>query len=218
MAIEKKRGCGYRKVGGLYLVGASKGFVCDSLPLQLFPCDCCGFDVPWPQVSFMWVNKQYTGKLNYVHRNREDKKCECLLHCPICHPESNLQQKYGFLWVGKRYYTPESFAKESQEMGVCKRVSQIPKGLKLGETWVLLAHREVPINNKGNFGENGLSKAEPEKKPAIFYGFQPVRVEMPIWKSKATKKKLKELEEQAITPIIVPDGDEDHAPRKRRKA
>lgn len=215
MAIEKKRGCGYRKVGGLYLVGEGRTFVCDSLPLQLFPCDCCGFDIPWPQRSFMWVKKRYFEKLSYVHRNNGE--CKCLPQCPICHPENNDQEKYGFMWVGKRHYTPESFRLEAEERGACKRVNQIPKGLKLGETWVLLGHHEVPIYNKGTFGKNGLAKAEPEKKPAIFYGFKPVRVEMPIWKSKATKRRLKALEKQGITPVIIPDGDKDHASKKSKK-
>lgn len=213
MATEKKRGCGYRKVGGLYLVGEGRAFVCDSLPLQLFPCDCCGFEVPFTR-GFMWVKKQYTGKLNYVHRNGRPL-CKCLPHCPICHPENNGQERYGFMWVGQKYYNPTSFAKEAETVGVCKRIGDIPKGLKLGETWVLLAHLKVPIYKTGFMNPNGLANSEPEKKPAVFYAFRPVRVEKLIWKSKATKKRLKELEKQGITPVIIPDGDKDHAPRKR---
>lgn len=214
MAIEKKRGCGYRKVGGLYLVGEGRAFACDSLPLRLLPCDCCGFEVPFSR-GFRWVKKQYIGKLNYLHRN--DGDCECLQVCPVCHPEKNDQEKYGFMWVGRRYYTPASFAKEADEMGVCKRIGQIPKGLKMGETWVLLAHPKVPIYKDGFMEPNGLANSEPEKKPAVFYAFCPVRVEKLIWKSKATKRRLKALEKKGITPVIIPDGDKDHAPRKSKK-
>lgn len=214
--IEKRRGCGFRKVDGLYLVGEGRVFACDSLPLQLVPCDCCGFEVPFTR-GFMWIKKQYIESCFSPDPELGVHECSCPPPCPICHPENNDQERYGFMWVGQRYYTPTSFAKEAEKVGVCKRIGDIPKGLILGKTWVLLAHLKVPIYKTGFTNPNGLANSEPEKKPAIFYGFQPVRVEMPIWKSKATKKRLKELEEQGITPVIIPDGDKDHAPRKRQK-
>jgi hypothetical protein len=34
------------------------------------------------------------------------------------------------MWVGSQYYTPESFIKEAQTMGVSKRIAKIPKDLK----------------------------------------------------------------------------------------
>ena len=34
MAVEAKRGCGFRKVGGLYLVGGGFGIPCDRLPIR----------------------------------------------------------------------------------------------------------------------------------------------------------------------------------------
>lgn len=35
MAIEPRRGCGYRKMGGLYLVADALGEVCHRLPFPL---------------------------------------------------------------------------------------------------------------------------------------------------------------------------------------
>lgn len=35
MAVETRRGCGYRKVGGIYLVCDGAGFRCDQLPVNL---------------------------------------------------------------------------------------------------------------------------------------------------------------------------------------
>jgi hypothetical protein len=128
--------------------------------------------------------------------------------------EVEVTNRYGFMWVGKEY-TPASFGKEAAEMGVSKRIHKLPKGLVLGKTWIMLAHREVPIY-KGHFGENGLAKQEPEFKPAIFYGFQPTRIEKLIWKSQATPKRLKRLQNKGITPVIIPDGDEDHMGGKKK--
>ena len=42
MAIEEKRGCGYRQVGGIYLVGDGLAIGCDRLPFPLGACPACG--------------------------------------------------------------------------------------------------------------------------------------------------------------------------------
>lgn len=41
MAIEAKRGCGFRKVGGTYLVSEGEGMPCDRLPIKLDVCPVC---------------------------------------------------------------------------------------------------------------------------------------------------------------------------------
>lgn len=58
MPAETERGCGYRKVGGLYLVGQGLSRTCDLLPLWLEPCPHCGFQIPRHE-GFMWISKQY---------------------------------------------------------------------------------------------------------------------------------------------------------------
>jgi len=42
MAVEAKRKCGCRVIGGLYLVGEGLGKACDRLPLPIIPCPTCG--------------------------------------------------------------------------------------------------------------------------------------------------------------------------------
>ena len=43
MAIEKPRRCGYRKVGGLYMVGEMASMMsCGQFPFALTQCPCCG--------------------------------------------------------------------------------------------------------------------------------------------------------------------------------
>jgi len=182
MPIEPKRGCGYRKVGGLYLVGSGIALPCDGLPLELKKCHVCGFEVPFTR-GFMWLRKAYVAyHSKKKHENEYEGKCTCYSACPICHPEANDLKEYGLMWVGESFYkTP--------------------------------AHRKVPFYKK-NFGP---LNTEPEYKPAIFYAFKPTRIEKLIWESEATEENLKKLEEQGITPVIVPDGDEAHSPNPRRK-
>lgn len=133
MPIEPKRGCGYRKVGGLYLCGSGMSIPCDMLPLELKQCELCGYEIPFTR-AFIWINKKY---IQHYSDSHDKKKCSCLKitdKCPICTPERIQQDKYGLMWVGSIYYTPESFIKEAQQMGVSKRIAKIPKELKIGET------------------------------------------------------------------------------------
>jgi len=178
MAVEARRGCGYRKVGCLYLVGGGIWVACDRLPYEVGPCPTCG----------------------------EGVHCKDKFPCHMCHPSD---EPAFLLGVGEKYYTPESFTFEAQTMGVSKLVTFIPKKLKLGETWVYLLHK------KGIMAGQDENR-KPIHKMAVFAAFVPQRVEMPVWKSKLTKRKAKELEKRGITPVIIPDGDKDHAPKKRR--
>ena len=214
--IEKERKCGLRKVHALYLCGTGMSVPCDMLPLELKECTCCGFEIPFMR-GFMWISKKYIENLANKHHeernpNRIEKhlrECECEkkgYHCPLCNPWLIKEEKYGIMFVG-REYTPESFIKEAMQMGVSKRIAQIPKDLILGKTWVLLAYKEYPFQDR--IPETGML-SEPILKKAVFYAFIPQRFEYLIWKSEATSEYIKELEEQGLTPIIVPDGDEDH--------
>lgn len=208
-AVEPKRGCGYRKVEGLYLVGTGLSAPCDMIPLELKPCISCGFQIPFSR-GFLWLNKRW---IEYYARDHHIAiNCKCTPSCPICYPGHNGLHRYGVMWVGQRGYTPKSFIREAQSMAVCKRISQIPKGLLFGKTWVLLAHKKVSFQKT----VAAEFKSEPVHKPAIFYAFVPQRVEKLIWESKATGKTLIELKEQGITPVIVPDHAKAHAERRMK--
>jgi hypothetical protein len=41
MAVEAKRGCGYRRQGGTYLVCDAGGFACGKIPIPITPCPLC---------------------------------------------------------------------------------------------------------------------------------------------------------------------------------
>jgi hypothetical protein len=212
MPIEPKRGCGYRKVGGLYLIGTGMALPCDGLPLEIKNCPVCGYRIPFTR-GFMWVRKEYIAYYS-KEKHISNGNCSCHYNCPICHPEANNLEKYGFMWVGENFYkTPDDFILEAEKLGVSKRISSIPKDLQLNKTWVLLAHRKVPFKVK-TFGP---LQSEPLYKPAIFYAFKPIRIEKLIWQSQATEETLEKLRQQGISPVIVPDDDIVHKPVVREK-
>lgn len=209
MAIEARRSCGYRKVGGIYLVGTGEGIACDRLPYELTLCPCCGAGIKQAR-GITWLKaRQFFVRTHSLELEAENSKkdCICLGACPVCNPTD---EKYGLLWIGEKYYTAQSFVEEARRMGISKRVAQVPKGIKLGETWLLLAHPKV------------IAKPDPEKKelfkyyPAIFYAFRPQRIEKIITDKQATPKMMEQLKKRGLTPVVVPENDPDHNPGNKK--
>src|SRR3972149_2888123 len=125
------RGCGHRKVGALYLVGEGISAVCERLPIRIPDvCPTCGEGLKQAR-NITFVKSYYLGL--------DGSACD-LPHCKQCPVGAGRPEDVGILWVGERYYTPEDFIAEARRYGVSKRIPQVPKKLKLGETWVLLAH------------------------------------------------------------------------------
>ena len=197
MSIEARRGCGYRKVGGLYLCGSGIPRECDRLPYELTACPVCGSGIKFTR-GFTWID---WNKFAGVHH-----PCKCILNCPICTPNSS-KQPYGLLWVGEAYYSPQSFIKEALEVGVSKRIAFIPKELKLGETVVLLAHKKGILKGLKEITESKSDHVdihhEEEYSPAVFYAFKPATVEMLVYESELTEERREELIKRGIIPISV---------------
>jgi hypothetical protein len=191
MAIESKRGCGYRKVGGIYLVMDPGGFECDRLPLELSVCPCCGEGVKFSR-GFTWIqpHKLFGGDHIPTYSCLDTGFLTSYLcegnPCPVCQPSYhfNIDGKAGLMWIGEKYYSPESFSLEAKQLGISKRVSTIPHGFKVGETWIFLAHKK---------GMPGAIKCDPEKeifdtdredpRPGIFMAFKPKRIEKIVLES-----------------------------------
>jgi hypothetical protein len=55
MAIEAKRGCGYRKVGGLYLVTFGAGRHCGKMPIRCAVCPTCNQGIK-PTRGWTWID------------------------------------------------------------------------------------------------------------------------------------------------------------------
>lgn len=163
LRTDAKRGCGYRKPGGLYLIGVGLGQPCGKLPMPLDRCPCCGQGVKATR-GWAWVDADALVI--------QARRCEQhVISCDECAlRDGNTIGRAGLLWIGSKYYArPSEFCREAGTQGISRRLSQIPKGLKIGETWVLLAHRKCIEHNCqacGGFGWLGVSEACPAEYPA----------------------------------------------------
>jgi hypothetical protein len=210
MASEAKRGCGYRKVGGLYLFGGGIGIPCDRLPFELTVCGCCGQGIKQAR-GWTWVDvgKLFNG-MHIIHEadNGRQDLCPCATKsfCPLClKPE--VMGKAGLLWIGEKFYKkPSDFVKEGVELGFSRRIKAVPQGFKVGETYVLLAHsKAVTVTT----GADAFGKTT-EERPGIFYAWLPQRIEKICLESTRGSEEIDALEKRGITPVFVPDDDKDH--------
>lgn len=216
MAVEAKRGCGFRKAGGLYLVSDGLSEPCDRLPIPVVPCPCCGERIQQVR-GFQWVTRDYALKgARPCNLNDEHKHSACV----VCNPSIMSQEKYGLIWVGEAFYpTMDDWATEAGKLGVSKRVSAIPKGVEIGVTWVLVAHPKGIPNPAAKAG-TGLDEVSADEKflPAICSAFRVKRIELIVTPSMKVQKWVKDLVKKGVTLVEVPENDPDHAPRKARKS
>lgn len=207
MPSEPIRECGFRKCGGLYLVGNGITTSCDRLPYNLPDlCPACGCGIKQHR-GFQWINPQLVFGEHQNPETSTNHYCNDEPTCEMCNPTSN---PAGLMWVGNRYYSAKSFINESIKQGISKRIAHIPTNFILGETIVYLAHPSGGL--KETEERNVLMGIIKKKEPctAIFYVFKPVRIEKLIWKREASAEIILELEKQNITPIIIPDDDIAH--------
>lgn len=193
MAIEPRRGCGYRKVGGLYLVGSGLAAPCDNLPFPLEVCPVCGEGLRWTRSP---------RRINALRLFGFHAPCSCPLSCPVCMPDDG---PHYLLGVGHRQYSPEDFCFETMLYGVCKRIPAVPRELELGVTWIYLVHRHA-IAAPGREGEGAYTAG-------VFCAFRPQRVELLVWESEYSEDLVEHYKARGITAIPIPDGDPDHTPR-----
>ena len=215
MSIEPKRLCGCRRINELYLCGSYISVPCDRIPYPLEVCPVCGGGVK--------MSRGLTNITPYqLFGNHHD--CNDILRpCFMCDPKD---ESAFIMGVGEKYYkTPQDFMEEADRLGVSKRIPFIPKELELGKTVVYLAHpkacqvKESPALQRAMAiirppEETQVQLMEVEKvecKVGIFSAFIPQRVEKLIWEHDATPEELEKLEKRGITPVIVKDGDVDHA-------
>lgn len=182
---DSPRGCGHRKKGGLYLMsdaGATRG--CCKLPIALTTCPCCGEGIKFSR-GFSWVDVRLL--------NPDNIPCGSPggVFCPI----NRIKGKIGLLWVGEKFYSPESFTREANILGVSKRISFVPKDLKLGETWVALAHIKAVTSFNAETNE-------PEYSPGIFRLFKPTRIEYVV-RGDETPEEIEAIEKRGIQPVEI---------------
>ncbi len=185
VSIEAERGCGFRKPG-LYLMGPIPSEPCERLP---FP-----FYGGWPKFMRGWLS------INPSWLFEEHLHPECNLaimghnhdYCPVCNPPSLSYPAHYILWVGKQFYTPESFLKEASEVGISKRIGSVPDDFMFGESWVFLAHIE---------GANGV--------PGCIAAFKPTHVDLVVedeeWIPEGTDELSDRLSGNLRVVKVIPD-------------
>lgn len=204
MAVEARRGCGYRKVGGLYLVGSGSGIACDRLPMAIEVCGCCGQGIK-PTRGWTWVD--IAGLVGGDHiiagAGCDDVvTCGCHSSCPLCHNVASMG-KGGLLWIGAQFYpTIEHFEVEAKALGVSRRITTLPRGFELGKTWLLLAHTRGIVKP--------ISELKTGYVPAIFRVWKPERIERIYKESQRNSDEVQADIKRGITPVFVPDNDRDH--------
>jgi hypothetical protein len=209
---DRQRGCGWRKPGGLYLVSSGLAAPCGALPIRLDRCPCCGNGIKATR-GWTWIDAglllapavALCGGPPAVNLDRFGAAPSCS-RCPL----PRLTGKHGLLWIGGQFYkSPADFTREAAEMGVSRRLSQLPKDFKLGETWVFVAHREAigepcPECAACKTGDRcercGMTGTV--YRPGIFHAFKPSAVEYVV-KGDETEEALARLVKRGITPVRV---------------
>ncbi len=200
------RGCGYRKPGGLYLVCDPGYFTCLVLPIPLTVCPCCNQGIK-PSRGWTWINAHLLTE--GYHESDSCASCPqeiCILRGP---------EKVGLLWVGEQFYkTPEDFAHEAREQGISRRINNVPKEFKLGQTVVWLAHRKaIPTrcptcNGDGVFEVGVCQECKGEQViyiPGVFTVFKPQRIEY-IVRGTETEEQLENMIGRGIEPVRLVGG------------
>lgn len=201
---DKKRGCGYRKPGGLYFVSDGPGAPCGRLPAPLDRCPTCDHGIK-PTRGTTWVD---AGEL-LSKRSCKSAATECA-SCPT------ITGRHLLVWIGEQFYpTPEAWLRESFSQGVSRRIGALPRDFVLGETWGLVAHRRaLPVTPCGEafnlvgatcaraVGHPGEHHDEAEYRAGIFHAFKPSAVEYVV-KGDETEDELESLRKRGITPVKV---------------
>lgn len=181
VSIEGRRGCGYRKVGGLYLISKGLSLPCGRLPLKVTVCPCCSQGIK-PARAWSWIDPDLLTK--------DLPPCE-KAPCASCPMSGHLGEKVGLLWIGERFYeTPAEFMLEASKMGVSRRIPRIPRSFEPGKTWVLLGHRRGFLREDGKYD------------PAIFFAFQPSHIEKVVTGNEP-EAELQKLIDRGIQPVVV---------------
>jgi hypothetical protein len=232
--VKRRRGCGYRKQGGLYLVSDGEMHGCGLLPRELTVCPCCHAGVK-QKIGWTWVQARMVGLPSDI----DGCGPKCDLFCGMRNLIREAERKVGLIWIGAQHYpNPEDYIREGSEMGLSRRVHAVPKGFAVGQTWVLLAHPKacpprvdedctqcagsgLIVTNRDVPHGDGPIDTKPckpcgEKRPGIFGLFLPTRVERICVPAELEQEGfLEDLERRGITPVLVSPDDPDHMPRSR---
>lgn len=207
---ERERGCGWRKIGGLYLVGRGQAVPCAALPYPIDNCPCCRAGLKFSR-GFAWIARTFF-RIDPGPRSACSANGRCVF--------TGNHERVGLMWVGEKYYTPTAFTIEAQFQGVSKRIAQLPRGLVIGETWILLAHKKAICTVAPGAAGALFPSTAPNWRPGVFYAFRPERIELIVTQEQldaANEKQHEKWEHAGISPVVVPD-ELKHRAREKEEA
>ena len=203
---EPKRGCGFRKAGGLYMISEGLSTPCERLPFPLVVCPVCHGGIK-PTRGFTWIDAR-----TITEEIRKDRPCASptCAYCPINDPPD----RAGLIWIGGSHYnTPADFLSEAVDQGVCRKIGAVPRDFEIGETWVFLAHRKA-ISNAQEIVSYPIpadgpctGEEEIEFTPGIIRAFRPSRIEYAV-KGTETTEELDRMESRGLSPVRLKRTDE----------
>jgi len=213
-SIETARGCGYRKKGGIYVMGGNLWGSCGKLPRECDRCPACDHGIK-PSRGWTWVDPRHWFEKMECSEAPKGTTCE---HCKL---GGGLPEKAGILWIGEKFYpTVEKFAAEARTRGISRRIAQIPKELEVGQTLVLLAHRKgmnIPCPECGGkalmptefpeFADCPRCNGQPVQVPAIFAAFTPTALEY-IVNDNETPDELEAIQKRGCELVRVIESHE----------
>lgn len=196
--VDKERGCGWRKKGGFYMMGAGIGVTCCRLPIPLEVCPCCSQGIK-PNRGFTWIDPKLILGVN--PDPMDPWTCN---GCPAG-DGGDIGPRVGLIWIGEQFYKdPAHFDREAAAIGISRRLKQVPHGFKVGQTWVALAHRKA-------ISEYMTFKLLPDfikYRPGIFRIFRPDRIEY-IVKGSESDPELQALADRGFDLVnVLHEGDQ----------
>lgn len=216
---DSKRGCGWRQEGGLYLVSSGEAVACGKLPVPLTICPTCSGGIHFAR-SWTWVDGDalLASKLCF----------SCSVFTSGCTLAKDLG-RCGLLWIGEKFYkTPAEWTRESERLGISRRIPAVPREFVMGKTIVLVAHLKAikkrcsvcdgrgtvvipPLRLDDSPVEGPPCKVDcPDENcedgfvftAGIFSAFVPTAIEY-VTKGTETEEELEALVKRGLTPIKV---------------
>jgi hypothetical protein len=157
---ESERGCGIRKEGAyIRMYDAAFGENAEALPIPLATCSCCGGgavrQMGWQSITVAQLRQRaFLG----------GRDASQVL------PDVSGDEKVALVFIGTEHYTTlEEYMDEANEMGISRRLGNVPTSIKdLSEFYVALAFPVVTKTMAGTLGwEVRNTKPNPKSKTIV---------------------------------------------------